>query len=189
MNRRAAAFSAVCILLGAVGCAEPRRLYEPRSEADRDPARAQQLTLRAAALIGRDDAEAERLLREALAADFFSGPAHNNLGTIYLDQGHLYSAATEFELAAKFLPGHPDPRLNLALTLERAGRVAEALEGYREALVAYEGHLPSMQALARLQVRSGQADEGTAGLLREIALRGESEEWRRWARAKLAAAE
>jgi Flp pilus assembly protein TadD len=80
------------------------------------------------------------------------------------------------------MPGHPDPRMNLALTLERAGRIDEAIGAYRTALEVYPGHLPSMQALASAQLRHGRADEGTSEMLEEIALRGESEGWREWAR-------
>jgi Flp pilus assembly protein TadD len=95
------------------------------------------------------DEEAEAILREALAADLYHGPAHNNLGVVYLRQGRLYEAANEFEWARKLMPGNPDPRFNLALTLERAGRTGEALAMYGTALEVEEGHLPSMQALAR----------------------------------------
>ena len=39
-----------------------------------------------------------------------------------VEEAGLYDAAAEFEWARKLMPGHPDPRLNLAITLERAGR-------------------------------------------------------------------
>jgi len=39
-----------------------------------------------------------------------------------------------------------------------------------------------MQAIARLQCGPGKADEHTPEMLREIALRGETETWRQWAR-------
>jgi hypothetical protein len=83
------------------------------------------------------------------------------------------------------MPGHPDPRLNLALTLERAGRVDEALDAYAAALEVYPGHIGALQGRTRLQLREGRADEGTDGALREIALRGENERWREWARTQL----
>lgn len=54
----------------------------------------------------------------------FNGPAHNNLGVLFLERGQLCKAANEFEWTRKLLPGHPDPRVNLALTLERAGSLA-----------------------------------------------------------------
>lgn len=174
---------AVVLLLGACSpSARPTGPYAPLTEADRDPALAQRLTLEAAAIAAEDPVKAEDLLRRALTADLYHGPAHNNLGVIYLERGELYAAASEFEWARKLMPGHPDPRMNLALTLERAGRIDEAIAAYRTALEVYPGHIASMQALASVQLRHGRADDATAGLLEEIALRGEDESWRRWAR-------
>ena len=49
------------------------------------------------------------------------------IGVIYLDRGEHYEAASELEWARKLLPGHPDPRVNLALLYERAGRTPDAL--------------------------------------------------------------
>ena len=65
----------------------------------------------------------------------------------------------------------------------------KSLATYATALEVYPGHIPTIQALARLQVRAGRADDRTAEFLDEIALRGETEEWRSWAqlqRLKLA---
>jgi tetratricopeptide (TPR) repeat protein len=84
------------------------------------------------------------------------------------------------------MPGHPDPRFNLALTLERAGRTDEALAMYDTALEVYGEHMPSMQAIARLQVKRGRADARMIDFLNAIALRGEAESWRTWARDRLA---
>lgn len=81
----------------------------------------------------------------------------------------------------RLMPGNPDPRVNLALTLERAGRTNDAIDAYTSAFEVYAEYLPAMQGLARLQVRTGRRDDRTETLLREIALRGETEEWRQWA--------
>lgn len=162
--------------------------YATPSAGDRSPQQAERMTLKAAELLDTDPQQAESLLREALAADVYHGPAHNNLGVVYLNQGKLYEAANEFEWARKLMPGHPDPRMNLALTLERAGRTDDALATYDAALEVHPHHLPSMQALARLQIRSSQTDDRTIELLREIALRGETEQWREWAKKHMALA-
>lgn len=159
--------------------------YAPLAEVDRDPREAQRLTQRAAALVHSDPDEAESLLRRALAADLYHGPAHNNLGVIHLGKGDLYEAAHEFEWARKLMPGHPDPRLNLGLALEKAGRIDSALETYHTALAVYPGHLPTIQALARCQLRHGRPDDETDAMLEDIALRGDVE-WREWARLRLA---
>jgi tetratricopeptide (TPR) repeat protein len=129
----------------------------------------------------------------ALAEDLFFGPAHNNLGVVFLNRGDLYAAANEFEWARKLMPGHPDPRLNLAITLDRAGQVDEALSAYTATLEVYPGHIGAIQGLARVAVREGRRGSGEKGgsggdeprleeWLRRIAIEGESEAWREWAR-------
>lgn len=129
-----------------------------------------------------DHARAEELLRQALAADLFFGPAHNNLGVLYLSRGQLYEAASEFEWACKLMPGQPDPRVNLALVLESAGRTDGALDAYATALEVSPGYLPAIQGLASLQLRTRNADHRTPGLLDEIAMRGDPT-WKQWALA------
>ena len=139
----------VLILILGSGCATARHgPYETPQAIHRNPLKAQRLTQKAAELIQCDPTAAEQLLREALTADLYHGPAHNNLGVLYLNQGKLYEAANEFEWAGKLMPGHPDPRMNLALTLERAGRIDEAADAYATSLEAYPNHIPSIQALA-----------------------------------------
>jgi tetratricopeptide (TPR) repeat protein len=160
--------------------------YASHAESARQPRLAESLNAQAAALIAPDPDKAEKLLREALNADLYCGPAHNNLGVIHLMRGRLYEAAGEFEWARKLMPGHPDPRVNLALALERAGRTNDALAAYATALEVYPEYVPAMQGLVRLQVRADRADERTTALLREIAMRGEDEAWRSWAKAQLA---
>lgn len=168
-------------------CSSQRRgPYAPLSEQDRNPLEAQRLNAEAAELMASDPERAESLLRDALTFDLYHGPAHNNLGVLYLAENRLYEAAGEFEWARKMMPGHPDPRLNLGIAMERAGRIDEALASYRAALEVYPGHLPSLQALTRTQLRNDRADESTQESLREIALRAPDEQWRSWARAQLA---
>lgn len=188
---RALAIATVLLALtSGTGCSTaPVGPYTPPSESDRHTARAEQLTKEAAELVEKDPEKAEKLLREALTADLYHGPAHNNLGVLFLKQGKLYEAANEFEWARKLMPGHPDPRFNLAFTLESAGRVDEALTMYASALEVYPDHLATIQAMTKLQVRSGRTDARTDSNLNEIALRGDSETWRVWARKQLARAE
>ncbi|MCC6909698.1 MAG: tetratricopeptide repeat protein [Phycisphaerales bacterium] len=179
---------ALAIALTPIGCTGSRSVgpYSAPKEVARNPLEAQRLTRQAAELMESDSARAEKLLREALTLDLYHGPAHNNLGVLHLNRGELYEAANEFEWARKLMPGHPDPRLNLALALERAGRVDEALAACDSALEVYPGHIATTEALARLQLRYRRTDDRTRGFLEEIAMRGETEQWREWARSKLA---
>ncbi|MBL0922087.1 MAG: hypothetical protein IBJ10_08150 [Phycisphaerales bacterium] len=182
------AFVSVGALVGMCGCGSSsgssHSPYANHGESARDPERARQLQAEASALSRSKgpaaDAEVERLLRDALAADLYCGPAHNNLGVLLLRKGRVYEAAEEFEWARKLMPGHPDPRVNLALALETAGREREAIDAYDAALAVYEGYLPALQGKARLQVATGRTDDETAAALDEIALRG-TEPWRDWA--------
>lgn len=181
--------------------------YTPMDTATRSPLKAEQLNQEAAALLEPEPAKAESLLREALAADLYFGPAHNNLGVLFLQQGKLYEAAGEFEWARKMLPGHPDPRLNLSLVLERAGHFDDAMKNVLTALEIHPGHIASLQQLCRLEIKySNLAGPATAlhgssressdagdpkrrddlrSNLAEIALRGESPQWQDWARRQL----
>ena len=178
---------ALGVLLGLGACQtanEPVGPYTSQSEAARDTARAEQLNREAADLLGNDDARAEGLLREALTADLFHGPSHNNLGVVYLGQGKLYEAAGEFEWAKKLMPGHPDPRVNLGLVMEAAGRNDEAMASYEAALEVWPGYLPAIQGAASLVLRSGEKNDARlAGWLDEVSLRGD-EGWREWARSR-----
>ena len=79
------------------------------------------------------------------------------------------------------MPGHPDPRMNLALTLEQAGQVDEAIKAYQTALEVYPGHVPTIEALARLHICQHRENADLPGWLDAIAMQGETEEWRVWA--------
>jgi Tfp pilus assembly protein PilF len=156
--------------------------YRAPSSAERNPVRALELSRQAADLGTHEPERAEALLREALSADLFCGPAHNNLGVLYLSQGKLYEAANELEWARKLLPGTPEPRLNLALVLDRAGQTNAAIEACEAALEVAPEHVPSLESLAQLQVRRGDHDAALQKRLEFLALRGETEAWRSWAR-------
>lgn len=96
------------IALGFASCAASSPgPYTTLGEVTRSTSAAEVLNREAAALIHSDPAEAERLLRDALTKDRFYGPAHNNLGVVYLGQEKLFEAANEFEWARKLPPTRP----------------------------------------------------------------------------------
>ena len=164
--------------------------YLPASEATRNPQEAQRLTAEAVPLMQSDPARAQLLLQQALTADLFHGPAHNNLGVLLLNASppKLYEAAHEFEWAGKLMPGHPDPQHNLAMTLEAAARYDDAIASYRLALEARPGHLPSLQGLTSLQLRLEKTDDATAAALKTISMQGTTPEWREWAAGRVRSA-
>jgi Tfp pilus assembly protein PilF len=143
------------------------------------------LTLEALGVLESDPVRAEELLQSALKADPFDGPAHNDLGVLYLRQSKLYEAANEFEQARKLMPGNPDPRLNLGLTFERAGLNERAFSAYDAALEASPTHIRTIQAVASLTLRTDRTNARLTGMLEDIALRGETSIWRNWAKEQL----
>ena len=166
-------------------CTSPSRLVQ-----ERDTARAHELTLEALDVLDSDPATAEALLLAALKADPFHGPAHNDLGVLYYRRSELYQAANEFESARKLMPGDPGPRLNLGLTLEKAALFDRAFEAYNAALEVSPAHIRTIQAIARLTLRTGRKSDQLMGdqlmrMLEDITLRGETPLWRSWAQEQL----
>ena len=174
----------LCLFLVAAGCrAAEHGPYQPLTEGQRTTVVAEDLSRQAADLIYSNPVDAEQLLRDALTADLYYGPAHNNLGVLYLERGQLYEAANEFEWARKLMPGAPDPRMNLAFTLEIAGRLEDAMNEYVTALEVSPEHVPTMQALARLLMERDREDTRLPSLMTSIAMRAESAQWRSWAKS------
>jgi len=130
--------------------------------------------------------KAERLYRDALIADVNFGPAHNNLGQLYLSQRQLYLAAWEFELATNTMPERVEPHLNLGLVYEQTERWERAEEYFR---IAYEQNPQSADAiayLARLLVRTGSDKVEINHLLHELLLYDRRHYWRKWSHDLLA---
>ncbi|MEZ6017421.1 MAG: hypothetical protein R3F49_20070 [Planctomycetota bacterium] len=105
---------------------------------------------------------------------------------LMLGKGGLYGAAHELEWARTLRPGHPEPRLNLALTLERAWQVREAEASYRDALEVCPWYMPAQLGAARLAVAEERRGEELPSWLDAIAIGGDNGAWRRWARARAA---
>lgn len=174
------------LVLGIAGCGSDRAAgpYQTGATERRDVAQAERLYQEAKPLLVSDPAAAETMLREALSLDLYHGGAHNNLGVLLLQQDKLYDAAEEFEWARKLLPGNPEPRINLALVLDRAGRSTDALDAAKTAAEVMPGNLPAIQLVAMLQVRDAATDAGTIALLDQISLRASEPLWRDWAIAQ-----
>jgi len=130
--------------------------------------------------------EAEKVLKKALEADLFHGPAHNNLGVVYQRQKMYYKAAWEFQYATKLMPFSPEPRNNLGLVYERVGRLKEAESWYDQAISLQPDNPEMIGNLVRVRLREGIRDEKTYRLLEELALKTIRPEWAEWAREQLA---
>lgn len=129
---------------------------------------------------------AEELLKDALTADVGYGPAHNNLGKVYLEQGRLYLAAWEFEYASKLMPYRPEPRNNLGLVLESVRKLDDAITQYQAAHRLEPNHPELIGNLVRAKLRRGDPPPEVRELLRELLLKDQRPEWRDWAEERLA---
>jgi tetratricopeptide (TPR) repeat protein len=79
------------------------------------------------------DAAAEQV-RRALQIDPDHGAARNTLGQILLARQDPAAALEQFRIAVRLDPDVPERRFNVALSLERLGRVEEACAAWREYL-------------------------------------------------------
>ncbi len=156
---------------------------DPRRDSDT----AQRLTAQAAQLIldNRYD-EAEKVLTKALEADVMYGPAHNDLGMVYFNQKKLYLAAWEFEYASKLMPNQPEPRNNLGLVFEAAGKIDDAVTAYGNALQIEPDNAQLIGNLARARIRRGDHDPEVRDLLQQLVMKDNRPDWLTWARDRLA---
>ena len=102
------AILAAAAAIWTIGCNRPGRIENDyatvTASPDRDTAAARQHTRAATKLMENDKLDdARKELKRAMAADLFYGPAHNNLGSVYLKQKRYYLAAWEFQYAAKLI--------------------------------------------------------------------------------------
>ncbi len=172
------------LLASGCGSDSARGPYSTDGRTTRNVAKAEdryQAALAALAVTPPDDRSAEALLRSALGYDLYHGEAHNNLGVLWLKQDRLYEAAEEFEWARKLLPGHPEPRVNLAIALERGGKHGEALDAARTALEVRPGNLAAIKTIAVIQIRESLTDDTTRAHLDAIVTRSNDQVWRAWA--------
>ncbi|MFP4450827.1 MAG: hypothetical protein ACLFP0_07875 [Rhodosalinus sp.] len=188
--RRTPLAALLVVLVITAGCGRDPQPgpYTADAGLHRDVAAADRLYREAVAVIDDDPEAGEALLRAALGHDLFHGPAHNNLGVLFLRRDRLYEAASEFEWARKLLPGHPDPRVNLAMALERGGKHGDALTACHAALQVQPGYLPAIQTAAYIRLRHDLHDDPASdsadilARLAEIESRSGDPTWRDWAK-------
>jgi len=176
--------AAASLVLAGCRAGEPKPEPAAGSGGKRDTAKA--IALNREAVAAKEDlAKAERLLERAIQADVFYGPAHNNLGIVYLKQRKYYQAAWKFQQAAKLMPRETEPLVNLGQVFETVGRLDDAREEYEKALQRDEADLAATAGLCRVLVRTGDRTPRTRRLLETLVLRAEDEAWRRWAQREV----
>ena len=175
----------------AMGChrtaAKPAEYRTMAEDANRDTKTARHENAKGYDLMEKGDLEkAEKTLKAALTADPFFGPAHNNLGIVYLRQGKFYQAAWEFQYAAKLMPYSPEPPNNLGMVYEAVGRLDEAEKWYSEALTMQSDNPELIGNLVRTLVRENRKDQRTVQLLKDLILKDTRPDWVAWAKEQLA---
>jgi len=140
-------------------------------------------TLNAQGIAEKEPEKARQFFQKAITVDPFYGPAHTNLGIIYLKEGNYYQAAKAFDQAIKLMPNASQPRLYLGLVYEEVGELSNALEQLTHALKLAPDSMEHLQALTRVRVKLYQIDTYTLTCLRRIASQGTDESWRTWAKS------
>ena len=103
-----------------------------------------------------DLADAERLLRGAIARDGGDADAWNGLGVVLIRQGDREPGLDALRSALRHEPTHGEAHRNLGATLDRLGRRDEAVRHYRAFLaLTGEGH-PGRDEVQRRLVELGQ---------------------------------
>jgi Flp pilus assembly protein TadD len=165
---------------GSTGTAESARNLHHDTEL------ARKLTTQGMELIGESEwSAAEMALQNAVDADVTFGPAHNNLGTVYLHQNNLYQAAWEFQYASKLMPYQPEPKSNLGLVLEQAGKLDEAVDSYDQAIQIEPDNPQYLGNAARARIRRGDNDTKVRQLLAKVVSTDTRPDWVQWAKEKL----
>jgi Flp pilus assembly protein TadD len=195
VTKRSLLFPALAAASLLWGCSSSRAPQSTRpaeyrtipQEAGGDATVASQENARAAEYIDQGKlGDAESALKKALTADVMHGPAHNNLGKVYFQQGKFYLAAWEFQYAAKLMPNRPEPLNNLGLVFEAVGKLDDAVTNYSKALATEPDNAEFIGNAARARLRRGDRDEQVKNLLSDLVLKDTRPEWVAWAREKLA---
>lgn len=185
-----ATLTLAAMLMGLVGgCAAWRNGNEKivRIQATQNPDKAARLTQVGIKALAAGNTElASNKFLAAIDADMAYGPAHNNLGLMHYEQGNLYQAVLAFEEAMNLMDQDPTVLYNLAITLEAAGKVHEALDLYMQAVEMDPVNPNFLGNLVRLRIRMGDNDPTLVAQLQDLILIETRAEWRSWADSQLA---
>jgi Flp pilus assembly protein TadD len=104
------------------------------------------------------DADAEPLLRRAVATAPHNGDVHYALGLLLVRQGRVAEAAGELGSAAALRSDNPHYAYAHALALDAAGRSPEAIDGLEQAHAHFPRDHAILEALVDLNARAGHVD-------------------------------
>jgi len=129
---------------------------------------------------------AMRALQKIVAQDPTFGPAHNNLGQLYFDQGDYFVASEHFVRAAELMADRAEPLYNLGMVYENTDRLTEAINMYETAREFDPVDPRPLGNLVRVMMTMNPYDLATEPLLKELLVIEYREEWRDWANTLLA---
>jgi len=130
--------------------------------------------------------KARRALGKIVDRDEAFGPAQNNLGQLYFDQGDYFLAAERFMLASQLMPDRTEPLYNLGMVYEATDRLAEAVNMYETARDIDPVDPRPLGNLVRVLLTIQPYDLATEPLLKELLTIEYREPWREWAGNTLA---
>ncbi|MDR1480176.1 MAG: hypothetical protein LBJ00_14670 [Planctomycetaceae bacterium] len=130
--------------------------------------------------------KAEGYFKEALVKDVDFGPAHNNLGRLYFDQGKNYLAAWEFEYAIKVMPRRFEPYNNLGLVMERVGKLEQAIDAYENANILHPNRPEVVGNLLRAHWCFDKSSMRTRELLEQLVFIDSRPDWVSWSKEQIA---
>ena len=104
----------------------------------------------------KDPAAAEKTLRATIEADPSRNDPYSMLGSIYVSQGRLDEALTEFEALAKKQARPIGPLTMLGLIFERQGKTDAAIKRYEDVLALDSRAMMASNNLAWLLAERGQ---------------------------------
>jgi Flp pilus assembly protein TadD len=179
----------VIAVLSVTGCASSGSRSKSYGAADH-PAQNSQLARRLNAeglvFVSKTNyKDAKTKFQQAVDADLYYAPAHNNLGLVLVQLHDYYEAAWEFQCAAKMMPHAPEPRTNLGLLYENLGRLDPAISEYEAALEIDPANMVAMRHASRAYVKTGESDDKLKDALEKLLSIPDSGQWDYWARGQL----
>lgn len=176
-------------VLPVAGCASSSPRFTPYDAVGgptQDSQAARRLNAEGLALVAEENLEsAKTKFQQAVEADLYYAPAHNNLGLVLVQLHDYYEAAWEFQCAAKMMPHAPEPRTNLGLLYENLGRLDPAIAEYEAALEIDPANMVAMRHASRAYVKTGRSDDKLKDALEKLLSIPETGQWDYWARGQL----
>jgi protein O-GlcNAc transferase len=114
--------------------------------------------------------QAETLYRQVIALDPGVVGAHNNLGTILLEQGKAIDAVVCFRQALRLNPNHANAHNNLGNAYKELGQFAEAAASFQEALRLMPTMARAHNNLALTRAAQGMPAQALEGLRQALRL-------------------